>query len=88
MAEASVLQYLRLLRLSSLFWYFLPVSLLVPPLNAVFGFSVRLMAKVNVVSPGLITMHSWFTWNTCFIYHWWNGLVVCWDGRDCWDRVS
>ena len=79
MAEASVLQYLRLLRLSSLFWYFLPVSLLVPPLNAVFGFSVRLMAKVNVVSPGLITMHSMFTWNTWFMYHWWNGLGVCWD---------
>ena len=82
MAEASVLQYLRLLRLSSLFWYFLLVSLPVPPLNAVFGFSVRLMAEVNVVSPGLITMHSMFTWNTCFICHWWNGLGVCWDGRD------
>ena len=81
MAEASVLQYLRLLRLSSLFWYFLPVSLLVPPLNAVFGFSVRLMAKVHMVSPLLIAMHTRNTWNTCFVDHWWNGLLICWDRR-------
>ena len=88
MAEASVLQYLRLLRLSSLFWYFLPVSLLVPPLNAVFGFSVRLMAKVHMVSPLLIAMETGNTWNTCFVDHWWNGLIICWDRRDCWNRVS
>ena len=81
MAEASVLQYLRLLRLSSLFWYFLPVSLLVPPLNAVFGFSVRLMAKVHMVSPLLIAMETGNTWNACFVDHWWNGLLICWDRR-------
>ena len=79
MAEASVFQYFRLLRLSSLFWYFLLVSLPVPPLNVVFGFSVRLVAKILVVSSGLITMYSVFTWNTWFMYHWWNGLWVCWD---------